>query len=50
MFADFLYDPVNFFCRELDGTKYSLVHGGIDSYTEIPKLLLRFTCELDHSR
>ena len=44
------YDPVDLFWREIGGTKYSIVHGGIDSYTEIPKLLLLFIGELDHSR
>ena len=50
MLAGFLYNRVDLFLRETDGTKCSLVHGGIDSYTEIPKLLLLFTCELDHPR
>ena len=50
MLAGFLYDPVDLFLREIGGTKYSLFHGGIESYTKIPKLLLLFTCELDHSR
>ena len=50
MLAGFLYDPVDLFLREIGGTKFSLFHRRIDSYTEIPKLLLLFTCELDHSR
>ena len=50
MLAGFLYDPVDLFLREMDGTKCSLVHEGIDSHPEISKLLLLFTCELDHSR
>ena len=33
------YDPVDLFWREIGGTKYLIFHGGIDSYTEIPKLL-----------
>ena len=50
MLAGFLYDLVDLFLREIGGTKYSLFHRRIDSYTEIPKLLSLLTCELDHSR
>ena len=50
MLAGFLYDQVDYFLREMDGIRSSLFYEGIDSYTKIPKLLLLFTCELDHCR
>lgn len=49
MLAGFLYDSVDLFLREMDGIRCSLIQRGIDSYTEIPELLLLFTYELDHS-